>query len=120
MHKLDNPVWNSLNEIHESRSIEYQSVKFYEPAYCPFGGFTDAAEATKGITTYAKLLDNFFVVGEKPLLDKTVELNKGLICKQMLLENEIDLEISEQIIELEKTAQRQELFELVDLVTIKQ
>jgi hypothetical protein len=38
-HKLDNPVWNSLNEIHKSYSLEYKGLKFYNPEYCPFGGF---------------------------------------------------------------------------------
>jgi len=27
--KLDNPVWNSLNETHKSLSIEYDETKFY-------------------------------------------------------------------------------------------
>ena len=37
--KLDNPVWFSLSETHQSFAVDYGSVKFYHPEYCPFGGF---------------------------------------------------------------------------------
>lgn len=37
--KLDNPVWFSLDETHKELAIVYDSVKFYNPDYCPFGGF---------------------------------------------------------------------------------
>ena len=41
IHKLDNPVWYSLSEAHNDISINYHNVKFYDPAYCPFGGFIE-------------------------------------------------------------------------------
>ena len=37
--KLDNPVWFSLSETHQSFAIDYGSIKFYHSDYCPFGGF---------------------------------------------------------------------------------
>jgi hypothetical protein len=37
--KLDNPVWNSLSEVHSAFAIDYNGTKFYNPDYCPFGGF---------------------------------------------------------------------------------
>jgi hypothetical protein len=37
--KLDNPVWNSLNETHKRHSLEYDGTRLYIPKYCPFGGF---------------------------------------------------------------------------------
>ena len=55
MSKLDNPVWNSLNEIHQNQSINYNGIKFYNPEYCPFGGSIDFNDSISGITNYSNL-----------------------------------------------------------------
>ncbi|MFK7904385.1 MAG: GNAT family N-acetyltransferase [Chitinophagales bacterium] len=115
-HKLDNPAWNSLNEIHETFSIEYQAIKFYNPAYCPFGGAIDKDMATQGISEYSSLSDSFFVIGEKPLLNDSITLKRNLICNQMLLKTQIKMELGEEIIALKDENQRQDLFNLVSLV----
>ncbi len=115
-HKLDNPAWNSLNEIQSDFSITYPGVKFYDPAYGPFGGAIDKEIAIKGIIEYAKLIDSFFLIGEKPLLDHSVRLNKELICDQMILEAPIKVDLEEAIIPLKNEDQRQDLFDLVSLV----
>ena len=36
--KLDNPVWYSLSETHQTFSVCYNGVKFYHPDYCPLAG----------------------------------------------------------------------------------
>ena len=43
---LDNPVWHSLNETHRSFSIDYGSLKCYDPAFCPLADIksTDSEE----------------------------------------------------------------------------
>lgn len=115
-HKLDNPAWNSLNDIQNDFSISYPGVKFYDPAYGPFGGAIDKALAIKGINEYSRLIDSFFLIGEKPILDDSVCLNKELICNQMILEKEIKIDLEETIIPLKDKDQRQDLFDLVTLV----
>ena len=115
-HKLDNPAWNSLNEIHNNYSIEYKAIKFYNPEYCPFGGSIDKDIATKGISEYSNLIDNLFIIGEKPLINSPVNLKKNLICNQMLLKSEIKIDLNEEIIQLNDENQRQDLFNLVSLV----
>ena len=64
MYKLDNPAWNSLNEIHSNFSIEHKAIKFYNPEYCTFGGAIDKGSIMKGIGEYSNLIDNFFIIGE--------------------------------------------------------
>ncbi len=114
--KLDNPVWNSLNEIHENISIEFDGIKFYNPSYCPFGGFTKSNNLINSINEYSNLVDNFYVVGEKPLFSNLLTLNKNLICNQMLLKKPIDIEDREQIIELKTKQHKTALFDLVNMV----
>lgn len=115
-HKLDNPAWNSLNEIHDNFSIEYQAIKFYNPEYCPFGGLINKNIATEGINEYSNLVDSFFVIGEKPLVNNAITLKRNLICNQMLLKKHINIELHEEIIQLKDKNQREDLFNLVSLV----
>ncbi len=114
--KLDNPVWHSLNEIHQNCSLEYDGGKFYRPEYCPFGGFSNIEYSAKGTEAYSNLIDNFYVVGEMPLFGGGLILYKNLVCNQMLLEAPIDIEINEQIVELITEQQKDALFDLVNLV----
>ncbi|MEN7547190.1 GNAT family N-acetyltransferase [Rapidithrix thailandica] len=114
--KLDNPVWNSLNETHNNFSIEYEGVKFYRPEYCPFGGFTALENASESISKYASLINSFYVVGEKPEYKNELTLNKNLVCQQMILEKPIILDINEQIVELKADIQKKDLFNLVNVV----
>lgn len=115
-YKLDNPAWHSLKELHQKFSIPFQSTKFYNPAYCAFGGFTAPDMAAQAISEYAQLTDSFFVIGEKPSLDKSVQLKKDLVCHQMILQTPINLELQEEITPLKTAHQRRDLFNLVNLV----
>ena len=114
--KLDNPVWYSLSENHQEFAIEYGDTKFYHPDFGPFGGFT-ALENT-GITTkeYSALIDNFFVVGEKPEIDSSLKISKELVCLQMVINEKIQLPIDVEIVKL--TADHNEI--LCDLVNLVQ
>lgn len=111
--KLDNPVWFSLSETHQSFAVDYGSVKFYHPDYCPFGGF-EKGDAIS-IDEYSMMVDNFFIVGEKPELSNQLQLNKELICLQMIVYNPIDIAINDPIIKL-SDEHIDALYELVNLV----
>lgn len=115
-YKLDNPVWNSLNEIHKNISIEYEATKFYNPEYCPFGEIIDINKPTKDIDQYSILTNDFYIVGKKPLLSSSMILKNELVCNQMLLEKEVNIEPQEQVIQLDSKNQKLELFNLVNLV----
>ena len=78
--KLDNPVWYSLSETHKDISINYHNVKFYDPVYCPFGGFIEYNNVASQIDEYSKLINHFFVVGEKPLFSGKILLKNELVC----------------------------------------
>lgn len=114
--KLDNPVWYSLKDIHNKFSVEYNGIKFYHPDYCSFGGPEDSGLAKSGIDTYAQLVNNFYVVGDLPVFTDNVQLKKELVCNQMILYKPIDVIISEQIKELKTVNQKNDLFDLVNLV----
>ena len=73
--KLDNPVWFSLSETHQSFAIDYGSIKFYHSDYCPFGGFEKDNAIAKSIDEYSMLVDSFFITEiliEKVILAKLV------------------------------------------------
>jgi ribosomal protein S18 acetylase RimI-like enzyme len=110
--KLDNPVWHSLSESHHRFAIDYNTVKCYLPDYCPFGGFIEIDNTYAAIPEYSKLVDNFFLVGDKPVLPYSLKLNNKLVCLQLLIVNKIDLEIKEEIVEL-GPEHYDELYELV-------
>ena len=107
--KLNNPVWNSLNETHGTFSIKYDGIKFYAPEYCPFGGFINLENSS------AKN-NNFYVVGKKPLFSNALTLNKNLVCNQMILDKPINISINEEIVELKTQRQKTELFHLVNMI----
>jgi ribosomal protein S18 acetylase RimI-like enzyme len=113
--KLDNPVWHSLSETHKNFAIECQDMKFYHPDYCPFGGFVNFDSTASCIDDYSKLVNEFYVIGDKPNFQTAFKLKKELVCHQMLLENRPDILLSEDIQELEE-ANTDDLFNLVNFV----
>ena len=113
--KLDNPVWHSLSETHQQLSINYNTIKFYHPDYCPFGAFNQFEKISEGIDSYSELCDNFFIVGEQPKFSKRISLKNELVCNQMVIDNKIGLAIEEKI-EILSQEQGKELFDLVNLV----
>jgi predicted GNAT family acetyltransferase len=113
--KLDNPVWFSLSETHQNFAVNYNHLKFYQPDYCPFGGFTTTQDLSKQVEDYASLVDNFFVVGNRPNLTNQALLKKELVCLQMIIKNRIEVERIENITTLTHE-HSSTLFELVNAV----
>lgn len=116
INKLDNPAWYSLSETHSHFAIDCNGMLFYQPEYCPFGGFIDFEKTMSGIEQYALLNGDFYVIGESPELSDKVYLNKALVCNQMVLDKPIIMEISEEITKLQTARQQSDLFALVNLV----
>lgn len=113
--KLDNPVWNSLSESHAKFAFDYNGTKFYNPDYCPFGGFFELESTLKSAEKYASLCENFFIVGEKPKIADTLKLVKELVCLQMIIHQKIQITFDNEIIKLNEEHSA-ELFDLVNLV----
>ena len=101
--KLDNPVWHSLDETHKEFSLTFGNLKCYRPGYCPFGGYEDNDIVSNHLDEYAKLIGNFYIVGEKPEFSQQLTLKKELVCWQMVIEHKIDVTINEGIIKLNNT-----------------
>ena len=113
--KLDNPVWHSLNEIHSNFSINYENLKCYDPDFCPFGGYGSSNNSLEEIASYAKLIHNFFIVGNKPIFFKELVLKNELVCLQMIMDDKAGVDIREEIKKLNHHHQ-EALFKLVNLV----
>jgi GNAT superfamily N-acetyltransferase len=116
--KLKNPVWYSLNETHNRFLLEFDGVQFYQPDVCVFGAFFDASKTAKALNEYSKIADRFFLVAENqtPIIDtNNVILEKKIDGCQMVLENLIDLEITESIVLL-TDAYIDEIYDLIWLV----
>lgn len=116
--KLKNPVWYSLNETHNKFLIEYDGVQFYKPEICIFGAFYDATKTTKALNEYSKIAERFFLVSEDgiPITDDdNVLLEKKIDGCQLILENLIDIEITENIILLTEE-HIDEVYDLIWLV----
>lgn len=114
--KLKNPAWYALNESQKDLAIDYDGVQFYHPDYCPFGGFIDLKKSQNAIDQYAEICNDFFVIGEKPEFSSQLTLKNELICIQMVLESPISIDTHYPIIELKNDQQKEDLFELVNLV----
>ncbi len=116
--KLKNPVWYSLNETHNKFVIAYDGVQFYHPDISNFGAFYNPSKTAKALNEYAKIADNFFLVSENetPIIDtKNVILEKKINGCQMVLENLIEIEISEVIVLLTEE-HIDEIYDLIWLV----
>lgn len=114
-YKLDNPVWNALLEVHSKFAIDYNGTKFYNPDYCPFGGFIDIESTKEATFQYSSLTDSFFVVGTQPALPDSLKIGKELVCLQMLIAQKIELPIDAEIVELTESHNKA-LCDLVNLV----
>ncbi len=115
IHTLDNPVWYSLSETHQEFALDYGDIKFYQPDISPFGGFTKTDTIPDHINEYARLVDNFFIVGEKPALSHKVKMKKELVCLQMIIDNKIDSAAIDEIKKLDGEYS-DALYNLVNLV----
>lgn len=113
--KLDNPVWNSLSETHTKFALDYGTTKFYNPDYCPFGGFVQPSTTAEAANQYKSLAEFFFIVGEKPELADSLKIVKELVCLQMIIYNKIELPITTEIVKLTEK-HNDALVQLVNLV----
>lgn len=113
--KLDNPVWHSLNETHRNFSINYDNLKCYDPGFCPFGGYDGPDNIAEEMAIYAKLISNFFIVGNEPPISQGMALKNELVCLQMTIDHNTGVEMGKEIIQLNDQYE-EALFELVNLV----
>ncbi|TGV00827.1 GNAT family N-acetyltransferase [Flavivirga rizhaonensis] len=112
---LDNPVWFSLTDCHYDYAIDYGDVKFFQPDYGPFGAFINNADTSLAIEKHAKLITDFFIVGDKPKMPLHFKEPVEYIGLQMIIYNKINYPITEAIIELTES-HYDDLINLVKLV----
>ncbi|WP_310379524.1 GNAT family N-acetyltransferase [Flavobacterium sp.] len=100
--KLDNPVWFSLSETHKNFAIDSETIKFYHPDYCPFGGFVNSENTANPISEYARETESFYIIGQKLILPNHLKLNDELICHQMIIYEKIVTVINDEIVKLDE------------------
>lgn len=113
-HKLDNPIWYSVSETHKNFGIDFGTIKFYHPDYCPFGGFIALENIENAISEYAKLVNNFYIIGQKPNVPDNLKIDHELICLQMIIHDKIETIFEDQIVKLGE----EHLDDLLELVRI--
>ena len=113
--KLDNPAWHSLNETHKDLTINFGKLKVYDPLHCPFGGYDGSNTIADQIDQYSSIIDNFFIIGNKPEFSENIILKNELVTLQMVLPSRIEISFSNEIIRLNDLYE-DELFDLVNLV----
>ncbi|MBB6371299.1 GNAT family N-acetyltransferase [Chryseobacterium shigense] len=109
--KLDNPVYHSLNEYHEKFCFNFGDTKFYNPEVASFGGAAIVSKE-KDITDYAEICNDFLIFGAKPDPGNLKTDLSLLVCDQYILENPVQMDLTEEIIEL-KDENQDELLEFV-------
>ncbi|MDB4010770.1 GNAT family N-acetyltransferase [Polaribacter sp.] len=116
--KLKNPVWYSLQETHKKFLITHHDVHFYDPDICIFGAFYDTSKTSMALNEYGRTVEKFFLVSENQTAEidtNTTVLEKKISGCQMVLENLIDIETTEEIVVLtEKYID--EIYDLIWLV----
>lgn len=99
--KLDNPVYHSLNEHHKKFCLNFGDTKFYTPEVAAFGGSANISREEE-LTEYLKICDSFLIFGKKPQLKNSNPGLPQLVCDQYVLENEIKIDFTEEIVELKE------------------
>lgn len=113
---LDNPVLSSLTERHRDLAVTFgQTLMYYHPEYCPFGGISGHEVETSEIAAYAGICEDFFIITRKPWPGNPELVKKTLVCNQMVLKESIKLDFVENIVLLGESF-RKELSDLVNLV----
>jgi GNAT superfamily N-acetyltransferase len=113
--KLDNPVWYSLSETHKKKALDFGEMKFYDPDYCSFGGFTEVENTATALAEYSKLTNSFFIFGAKPILPNSLKLKNELVCLQMIIDSKIKENFRDEIVALNE-AHLDDLLRLVKIV----
>ena len=116
--KLKNPVWYSLQETHKKFLITHHDVHFYDPDICIFGAFYDTSKTSMALNEYGRTVEKFFLVSENQTAEidtNTTVLEKKISGCQMVLENLIDIETTEEIVVLTEK-HIDEIYDLIWLV----
>lgn len=116
--KLKNPVWYSLQETHKKFLITHHDVHFYDPDICIFGAFYDTSKTSIALNEYGRTVEKFFLVSENQTAEidtNTTVLKKKISGCQMVLENLIDIETTEEIVVLTEK-HIDEIYDLIWLV----
>ncbi|CAI8295922.1 MAG: Uncharacterised protein [Polaribacter sp. SA4-10] len=116
--KLKNPVWYSLQETHKKFLVTHNGVQFYNPDICIFGAFYDTSKTSMALNEYGKTVEKFFLVSENQTAEidaNTTVLEKKIAGCQMVLENLVDIEITEEIVALTEK-HINEIYDLIWLV----
>jgi GNAT superfamily N-acetyltransferase len=85
LHKLDNPVWYALTEIHQPFAIGSDKLKRYQKTISPFLAFNEKAnDVFEELDELIVKDEIFFIINELPQLPPNYIIEKKIICPQMI------------------------------------
>ena len=97
MLRLDNPAWHSLNEIHRSFALGNDLLKRYDPEISPFGGINTEEDVSNILNGCVSPGESMYIIATKPPLPPGFEIEKELICLQMVCPDIITMDTTEHI-----------------------
>ena len=90
-YQLDNPIWQSLNSIHQKFAVGEETILRYPSSVLPFMGFDHADQSPlEKIENQMEVGEKVFVVGKLPPIPSHWTIFSEMICEQMVCRKPID------------------------------
>ena len=84
-HKLNNPAWYALTEMHQHFAEGNDAVKRYQQNIAPFAGcIADQPVSPEAFDQCFNITDSFYIIGDLPLLPSNYNIESKLLCLQMI------------------------------------
>jgi GNAT superfamily N-acetyltransferase len=116
-HKLNNPAWFALNEVHRSYAIGSNEIKKYQRYIAPWVGYHSAnKEILKELEPFIEKDESVYSFDEMPLLPPGFIFEKLVPCLQMVCNSPITNISHTAAMEKLEDADGNELENLINLV----
>lgn len=114
--KLDNPAWHALTETHACFALGTDELKRYNPGIVLFAGYDlQEQNITQRFDEVFQPGDSFFLFDAFPALPNNYIIETVVQCMQMVCENPVSQNITEDLVQLQQT-NWEEMFSLVSEV----
>ncbi len=117
LHKLDNPAWYALAEIHQPFAIGSFSLKRYQKNIVSFFAYDQAEEnALSELDGFTDVGDPFFIIGNLSPLPSNYHIESRLSCAQMICFKLANLPTATADIKLVEPNEEQQMLALINQV----
>ncbi|MBB6499152.1 GNAT family N-acetyltransferase [Pedobacter cryoconitis] len=96
-HALDNPIWHSLNSVHQKFALGGKTILRYPSSVLPFMGFDHADQSPLDkIENQMEVNEKVFVVGKLPSFPPNWTIFSEMVCNQMVCQKPVSFIRSEE------------------------